>query len=57
MAKFYRSSEGYSDPTAGIALGNLINEERMKKRKQRRTHRRKKKTNNAEQQPRLEVGT
>ena len=29
----WRNSEGYSDPTAGQALANIMREERMKKRR------------------------
>ena len=28
----YRNSEGYSDPTAGQALGNITREERRRRR-------------------------
>ena len=32
---FYRNREGYSDPTAGAAMANILREERLKQRKER----------------------
>ena len=43
MANYYKNSEGYSDPTAGAALGNIQKEE--KERKRRRIRRKKRHIN------------
>ena len=36
----YRNSEGYSDPTAGVAMSNILRDERKKRRKASRQHKR-----------------
>lgn len=36
----YRNSEGYSDPTAGAAMSNILRDERKKRRKASRKHKR-----------------
>jgi len=55
----YRNCEGYSDPTAGVAMSNIIRDERKQKKKEliklhgkerRRLNRRLKRLREAQQQ-------
>ena len=36
----YRNSEGYSDPTAGAAMRNILRDERKKRRRTSEKHKR-----------------
>lgn len=42
MSRYYKNSEGYSDPTAGEAMGNIMREVNRKARSDRRKAQRKK---------------